>query len=662
MGRFLIDAQRRAIHNFYCKHAVVLRRPDGTDLKLGLEQQNHKNMNQTLRQFVLLGVISLAAATGTNAARAAGPTAKLTVTVNGRGSVSPTYKGKALNIGQDYPIKATAAAGFAFSDWIETSPTNTLTNTNAKLTFQMVSNLQLTANFVDTQPPTVAITTKKSTGSNSVVAISGTAKDNVGVASVWCQVGSGGWSLAATGNEYTNWTAVVILSEGANTINVYAEDAAGNRSKTNSVTLTDASIGLVAPESLAGTTWQGVETNNNSREVLSFGANTFSEVGSGGDAHTGVGSYTYTLSDAKTGQLAVTLTAPPTTVSNSEGGDVITLSFTNGTSGTWTNLFTNSGTFTLSDASSTAPDAISGVSSANAGTNVVQFTNVFGDGTFTTTTTNGSSSGAYTYAQYSPTAGLVQESPTNEADLGTTNYIVLNFSTGSNTYYLESDVATGVLTNAGTFSVAGETSTTAYTAPASVAGLVGTVTVAHNGKSESFVISLGASTFAQFSADTNNIGVGPYTYTRTGTKTALFVGYNVAPPAAVGDNTPPPFTFTSSHSATFSNSKSHGTVTFSQPASTVPLSLVGRTISGGKGGYSFGYGTFSGIKEAEGQSGNYTYTTYGPQVAMIIMSYTDAKDSGTTDYLMVRFSSAAGGSYVDSKSSGSVSTGTFTMK
>jgi hypothetical protein len=256
----------------------------------------------------------------------------------------------------------------------------------------------------------------------------------------------------------------------------------------------------------------------------------------------------------------------------------------------------------------------------------------------------------------------VQESLTNEADLGTTNYIVLDFSTGSNTYYLESDIATNVSTNAGTFSVAGETSTEAYTAPASVAGLLGTVTAVHKGKSESFVISLGAGTFAQFSADTNNLGVGPYTYTRTGAKTALFVGYNVAPPAAVGDNTPPPFTFTSSHSATFSNSKSHGTVTFSQPASTVPLSLVGRTLTGGKGGYSFGYGTFSGIKEAEGQTGNYTYTTYGPQVAMILLNFTNANDSGTTNYLMVRFSSATGGSYVNSESSGDVNTGTFTMK
>ena len=111
------------------------------------------NMNRTLRPFVLLSAIALAVATGTTAARAQDLTAKLTVTINGRGNVTPNDNGKKLNIGQSYTIKAAAAAGFAFSDWIQTSPTNTVTSLNPKLTFQMASNLELTANFVDIRRP-----------------------------------------------------------------------------------------------------------------------------------------------------------------------------------------------------------------------------------------------------------------------------------------------------------------------------------------------------------------------------------------------------------------------------------------------------------------------------------------------------------------------------
>jgi hypothetical protein len=634
-------------------------------------------LNQTFRQFILLSAISLAVAAGTNAARAAGPTATLTVTINGRGSVSPTYKGKALDIGTNYTIKATAAAGFAFSDWTVVGSTNTSSLTNAKLTFQMVSNLQLTANFVDIQPPTMTITTKKSTGSNSVVEISGTAKDNVGVAAVWCQVGSNGWNLAETGNEYTNWTAFVILSEGANTIQVYAEDAAGNRSKTNSVTLTDDSIGLVAPESLAGTMLELASSNGSA--VLSFNAGTFSQMGSG-QAVTGVGIYTYTLSDPDTGQLATTFTAPPTTVSNSGGGEVFILSFTNGTSGTWSNLYTNSGTFTLSDASSTAPDSLSGltVQGAETGTNHFQFTNEYGDGTFTAATTTGNSSGTYTFAQYSPVAGLLQESFTDEADLGTTNYMMLDFLTGSNTFYSGSYTANSTNTGLGPFSVTGETSTEGYTAPASLNGLTGAATGVNNGTRVSHMFSFGAVTYGDFSAGTNHANkevsdVGTYTYTRTGPKTALIQTIDFAPPEEAGTNTPVVLTFTSSHSATYTNSDGgHTTITFSEPAATVPLSLVGRTLTGhpskGTGGaYSFGYGTFSGTGGARGQAGTYTYVPYGPQVAMSILTFTDANDAGTTQYLELWFSSATGGSYDcnDFTADGlfnSLTTGTFTMK
>jgi hypothetical protein len=481
--------------------------------------------------------------------------------------------------------------------------------------------------------------------------------------SVWWQVGSnGGWNLASTSDAYTNWTASVILGAGTNIIYVYAADAAGNLSKTNSVKLIEHSTGF-APESIAGTMLQ-LATSNESA-VLGFDGNSFSQVGSNGPP-SGVGLYTYTLSDPDTAQLATTFTAPPTTVTN-DSGEAFTLTFTNGTSGTWTSLDPNSGTFTLSDASGTAPDALSGLTlqGEDTGTNNYQFTNELGAGTLTTTDNNGTSSGTYTYAQYSPVAGLLQDIFTNGPDLGTTNYVLLSFLTDSDTFYAESDSTNGTNTSAGIFSVSGEPSTESVTVPESLSGLTAAVTkIGTNGARQSVMVSLGASTFAIFTTDTtHDSGVGTYTFTRTGVKTALFLNPFLAPSEDVGNAgvEPIPLYFTSSTSANFTNSDGHGTFTFSAPASTVPLSLVGRKLAGSShghsGGFSFTYGTFSGIGHDLGEGGTYTYAIYGPQAAMAILD-----DNGTTEYLELWFSSATGGNYREDDGLGNIETGPFTME
>jgi hypothetical protein len=302
-------------------------------------------------------------------------TAKLTATVNGHGgTLSPNDNGQELNIGENYTIKAIPTHGFGFSDWTVVGSTKTSALTNAVLTFQMVSNLQLIAYFVDTQPPTVKITTKAGEENNSIETISGTATDNVGVSTVWYEVGTSGWNVAASTDGYSNWTATVILGPGANTIQVYAEDAAGNRSKTNTVTLTDSATGF-APASLAGTTLLLVSGDNSA--LLSFDGSTFTQAGNGG-VTSGVGVYTYTLTDTNTAQLAPNFTSPPgltNTVTES-----IVLSFTNGTGGTFAKA--NGGTggsFTLGLASSTAPVSLSGLTLQ--GTNneggAYEFTNSF---------------------------------------------------------------------------------------------------------------------------------------------------------------------------------------------------------------------------------------------------------------------------------------------
>ena len=80
----------------------------------------------------------------------------------------------------------------------------------------------------DTVPPTLSIVSPSSSivsTDTGTISISGTAGDNVGVASVKWTTSTGGAGLA-TGT--TTWSAVIPLLVGTNTVTVLAYDAAGN--------------------------------------------------------------------------------------------------------------------------------------------------------------------------------------------------------------------------------------------------------------------------------------------------------------------------------------------------------------------------------------------------------------------------------------------------
>jgi hypothetical protein len=137
-----------------------------------------------------------------------------------------------LQIGKSYSITATPGTGFAFVNW-----TGSITTNGATLQFTMASNLTFTANFVDVTRPTNTITAPTSSQrvSNAVFTVTGTARDNLQVSTVICQINGGAWSNAATANVWTNWTAAVNLIPGTNTVAAYAADTTGNKSTTNSV-------------------------------------------------------------------------------------------------------------------------------------------------------------------------------------------------------------------------------------------------------------------------------------------------------------------------------------------------------------------------------------------------------------------------------------------
>jgi hypothetical protein len=75
--------------------------------------------------------------------------------------------------------------------------------------------------------------------SNPVYTVRGTAGDGAGIGGVWWQLNHGGWNLAVTTNNWTNWSVTVTLSPGTNVLQSYAADTRGYLSTTSSVAIVD---------------------------------------------------------------------------------------------------------------------------------------------------------------------------------------------------------------------------------------------------------------------------------------------------------------------------------------------------------------------------------------------------------------------------------------
>ena len=166
--------------------------------------------------------------------------APLTVQLTGKGTITPNYSNTVLQVGTTFSMTAAvvAGSGFAFTNWTggTSSPLVLLTN-GATVQFTMVSNLTLQANFVDTNKPTLSITnlTAGQRVSNAVFTVKGTASDNWQVSNVLCQINGGVWNSATNINNWTNWSAGVMLVPGTNTVAAHAVDTSGNVSTTNTM-------------------------------------------------------------------------------------------------------------------------------------------------------------------------------------------------------------------------------------------------------------------------------------------------------------------------------------------------------------------------------------------------------------------------------------------
>jgi hypothetical protein len=318
-------------------------------------------------------------------------------------------------------------------------------------------------------------------------------------------------------------------------------------------------------------------------------------------------------------------------------------------------------------------------------TSPYSFTNVFGDGTLLLTDSEGNSETPdYTYAVFSPLAGVLTETFTN-----TTNYILLVFApagaSATNEYF---ESLNGTNTDAGTFTASAATNKIVGHAPATIAGMTGDVTMVKtstNGTGtavtthDSFTVSFGEASFGQYDSNTNNgSGVGDYTFTRTGSNTAVLYLNYLAPPADVANqnSSSVSLTFANAQTAVFADHNSRGTITLHRPGNLVPISLVGSKLAAHfkaeSGVAAFDDGTFVTTGKGFTNSGAYTFAQFGPQVAFVQSSVTNGpsatndSDAGEANYFTLWFSSPASGSIFDTTTppgkAASVVTGTFTLQ
>jgi hypothetical protein len=95
----------------------------------------------------------------------------------------------------------------------------------------------VTVNPVDISKPKLSITapTLNHHCRKAIFTVTGKARDNVAVATVYYSLNGAPWTNATTANSWTNWSATLSLVAGTNSLKAFAKDTSGNASTTNSV-------------------------------------------------------------------------------------------------------------------------------------------------------------------------------------------------------------------------------------------------------------------------------------------------------------------------------------------------------------------------------------------------------------------------------------------
>ncbi len=450
--------------------------------------------------------------------------AVLTLQTNGLGTISNPNTGGFV-IGQKYSLTAVAAPGFAFTNWTS----NLTPGTNkATITFTMVSNLVLTANFADTLSPTVAITSPATGGrfTNSQITVTGTASDNWGVGAVYCQLNGGAWLPAnPTTSGYTNWSLSLNLAAGTNVIKAYAVDlgvqtyGVGRYSTTNSVTV----LFLAAPYNLQNLRAVITPDDGTPNFEVDFGSNVFSQYAWGTNNYNAAGTYQYSNPGAASGVLNLQSVAPPQNayVQN------LQLNFTNRYVARF--LYNGGGGQFLGATAVFSP--ATNVATAPLGGQTLESVSALGTIATYNLLTNGQvvqvsgaqrQTNAWTYQNFGPVAGLL-----TLAKAGQTNWLLIHFeSVHAAEYFSENN------DNAEDAGLIG------FVRPASggVAPAAGTLAgqdLLVNSGATLTSVALSATQFTLTTSDDSLTGSGSYTYSLPNVNEGRFI-LNYSAPADYG--------------------------------------------------------------------------------------------------------------------------------
>ncbi len=386
------------------------------------------------------------------------PGAVVTVIMNGGGKLKPNYNGALLALGHSYTMKATPTQGYIFYYW---NVGDTMSN-SPSLTFTMVTNLTITANFKDVELPTVAISTPTSREkcSNSVITVTGQAYDaNVALTNAYVQINDNGWVAANPTyiqNTYYTWEATNLpVNVGTNTVRACSVNAVGNISRTNTITFAGYTPPDWAPESLSNSTMLVIFDGGTSN-MVSFGTNTFSQADTNITGDSGTGIYSYDKTSTNTAGLALTFVASPG-MTNSSNPQDFKLTFTSLYAGAFTNLTTGTnGTFIFQDVGSAdhlLPKAWTGhtvtLSTNASSTNTMAFKLNKSDVVDIIPAPRVQHTGTYELANVSPEGAMLVVTDTNNA--GNVAYVQLMFtSTRGGRYEINNYDSGGTFQNVGT--------------------------------------------------------------------------------------------------------------------------------------------------------------------------------------------------------------------
>lgn len=501
----------------------------------------------------------------------------LTVRTNGSGkiSISPAYNGARLQIGVNYSMSAKSSiTGYGLVNWTDGS--NNIVTNNATLKFMMASNLIFTANYGDNAKPSVKATFIATNGIPNGIVIRGTASDNVGVSNVFYRTSYNGnyssWLPANTTNQWTNWTATVVLNPGLTTFYAYSVDSNLNSSIVFQFPIQNNTVST----KLSGLQATVIPDDGSAQFQVAFGAKTFSQLTSKGDTNNvnGVGSYTYTLiGDGNSAILKAKYTGPPSTINEGNQTYFLYFLYRNIASYSTTNIIstnvvvitTNSsvletnlvatnfvmnvtGTMYFSTAPKYALASVVNQFLISAGQTNGGYGTLFQNGKFTSypLLSSGTNTGSFTYTVYSPISAMFKLTNTNATDYIVATYEGTNFGSYYDEEYTPAGQTNG--TDNGRFIFASQK-------PGGNAPLALTNRNFHIfAIDDDFNVQFGTSTYSQDSLNTNyDNDVGNYTYALANTNIGQLNLTVTEPPQLAGSTNAARLIFVASNAGLFTN-------------------------------------------------------------------------------------------------------------